>query len=46
MSDEGRDRRTLGCWAREDEEWEPIHEALGGTNDEGSAAGLNFRGER
>ncbi|OYD61031.1 hypothetical protein [Rhodococcus sp. OK302] len=25
-------RRTLGRWVREDEEWEPIHEALGGTN--------------
>ncbi|WP_430334807.1 hypothetical protein [Rhodococcus sp. ACT016] len=25
-------RRTLGHWVREDEEWEPIHEALGGTN--------------
>lgn len=24
-------RRTLGRWVREDEEWEPIHEALGGT---------------
>ncbi|MDH6279891.1 hypothetical protein [Prescottella agglutinans] len=25
-------RRTLGRWVREDEEWEPIYEALGGTN--------------
>ncbi|SDE47250.1 hypothetical protein [Rhodococcus tukisamuensis] len=25
-------RRTLGRWVREDEQWEPIHEALGGTN--------------
>ena len=25
-------RRTLGRWVREDEEWEPIHEALGGAN--------------
>lgn len=25
-------RRTLGRWVREDGEWEPIHEALGGTN--------------
>ncbi|MFC9789470.1 hypothetical protein [Rhodococcus sp. NPDC127528] len=25
-------RRTLGRWVREDDEWEPIHEALGGTN--------------
>jgi hypothetical protein len=25
-------RRTLGRWVREDEAWEPIHEALGGTN--------------
>ncbi|GAB2640613.1 hypothetical protein ABI214_00055 [Prescottella soli] len=24
--------RTLGGWVREDEEWEPIHEALGGTS--------------
>ncbi|MGF7121917.1 hypothetical protein [Rhodococcus sp. AG1013] len=25
-------RRTLGRWVRDDEQWEPIHEALGGTN--------------
>ncbi|MBP1159586.1 MULTISPECIES: hypothetical protein [Rhodococcus] len=25
-------RRTVGRWVRDDEQWEPIHEALGGTN--------------
>ncbi|RVW07229.1 hypothetical protein EGT67_21960 [Prescottella agglutinans] len=25
-------RRTLGRWLRDDERWEPLHEALGGTN--------------